>query len=470
MAYGNSKSVWPPIGILSLSSSLLARGYDVSIVDGILEGYEQDSPIDDNTFLMGLRPEELAGIILKHTPDVVGFSILFVNQIENALHTARIVRKYNSDIFLLWGGPIVTLKSQYFILIPEVDGIILGESDISGPEFIDKLQSKKARPIPGTGIRCSKGFELDIAFQPVHDLDILPLPARDLIDMRCYMDKVQYFKVLPKQLPATTIMTSRGCPFKCIFCSAPVLYNNSYRYRSPKNVLDEIDLLVNKYGIKEFIILDENFCVNRERTEKLIDLIIERDYGITWYAASGMHVMTLTEKILEKMVSSGLYKLKVSFESGNERVLKEIIHKNIDLKYGETIIKKAKELGLAVGANFILGFPWETRLEILDSFEYAKQLDLDFTLWTLATPYPHTHLTERAIKEGLLPNDFDFTDLIPGRAYFDLVDVSRAELEKWREEFWEKLNFCNAEKSRRYYQYALVNPNYRPPIKPDKSI
>lgn len=231
----------------------------------------------------------------------------------------------------------------------------------------------------------------------------------------------------------------------------------------------EIDHLVERYGIREIMIVDENFSVNKERTERILDLLIERDYDLSWFAMAGMNVMTLTEGLLEKMVRSGLYKLKVSFESGNERVLREVIRKNIDLKHGEKIIKRAKELDIAVGANFIIGFPWETRSEIMDSFEFAKRLDLDFTLWTLATPYPHTDLTMRAMQEGFLPPDFDFNDIRPGTAYFDLSDVCRAELERWRHEFWKELNFSSPQKTRRYYSYALENPNFKPPLKPGHS-
>jgi len=468
MPYGSSKTVWPPLGILSLAAVLREEKREIFVVDGILEGFDLDIPLDEHTFLMGLPPKDLAREILRHDPDVVGFSVLFMNQVDCALATARIIRNEAPDVFLLWGGPIPTLKPHEFGTGPEKDGLIFGEADLSAPMFLDELaQSGLKGNFPaGTGVRVPNGFRSDHSYQPVQDLDILPLPARDLVDMQRYMDKVKEFKVWPKSFPVTTIQTSRGCPNRCIFCSSPVLYRRKYRAFSPRRVIEEIDLLVERYSVSELMIVDENFSANPRRTEELIDLIIERGYQLTWFPMAGTHVMTLNERILEKMVRSGLYKLKVSFESGSERVLREVIKKPMDLHYGERMIKFAKSMGLPVGANFILGFPWETRADIMESYDFAKKLDLDFTLWSLASPYPYTELTERAKTEGLLPLEFDFSDLEPGRAYFDLPDVSREELERWWHEFWQDLNFPSPEKEARYYSYALPNPNYRPPKKP----
>ncbi len=468
MPYDSSKSIWPPMGLLNLAASLRRRGYDVNIIDGLLEGWALDIPLERDLFLFGLPPRDIVRKILETDPDVVGLSVLFVNQWEIACSIARLLKREMPDVFLLWGGPGVTLRADKMSKIPELDGVILGEADLSGPDYLDALnkEGRQASIPPGTGIRQPEGFLFNKNYQPIRDLDVLPLPARDLVDIHHYMERVKEHKVLPKNHPVTTIQTSRGCPNHCIFCSSPVLYRRSYKVRSPESVVEEMEHLVDTYGVRELMILDENFGANIRRTERLIDLMLERSLDITWYPMAGMHVMTLTEPLLEKMVQAGLYKIKVSFESGNARVLKEVIKKPMDLAYGERIIRAAKSLGLAVGANFILGFPWETFEEIMDTYELAKRLDLDFTLWTLATPYPHTELTKRAIAEGLLPDDFDFDDLKPGRAYFDIPGATRLELETYWNRFWKELNFPTPDKEGRYYRYALTNPDYRAPERP----
>src|SRR5208283_544538 len=148
----------------------------------ILEGFERDVPLSDNTFLMGLPAKELAELILSKDPAVVGFSVLFVNQLDCALETAKILRKEKTDLFLLWGGPIVTLKPEKFASLPEVDGFILGEADISGPHFLEIVskEGREGKLPPGTGMRRNDRFDVDISFQPVNKLDELPLPAREL--------------------------------------------------------------------------------------------------------------------------------------------------------------------------------------------------------------------------------------------------------------------------------------------------
>lgn len=467
LSYSSSKTVWPPLGLLSLAASLRGEGFTVSVIDGILEGFEGEIPLSDDTFLMGLPPRELAAKILARRADVVGLSVLFPNQVDCAIETARLLREADRSIFLLWGGPVVTLNSDQYTRLTEVDGIVLGEAEVSLPAYLRILS--EAGPDgqfpPGTGVRRGESLELNTEYSPVEDLDALPAPARDLVDLPRYMAKVRQFKVLPRQQPTTTIVSSRGCPHRCNFCSSPVLYRRSYRSRSPQNVIAEIDQLVGSYGVRELMFVDENFSANPTRTQQLLDLLIDRARDLTWFPMAGLNVMSVTEALLEKMARSGLYKVKFSFESGCERILREVIHKPMDIRHAERMVRAAKALGLPVGGNFILGFPQETRSDIMQSLEFAEKLDLDFTLWSIATPYRHTELADYAIEQGLLPEDFAFTALDPSRAYWDLADVTRAELEQWRYDFWRKLNFSSAEKSSRYYTYALQNSDYRPPDK-----
>jgi anaerobic magnesium-protoporphyrin IX monomethyl ester cyclase len=467
--YESGKFIWPPLGLMCLAATLRQAGHRVRIIDGILEGFDLDLPVSDEAYLLGLAPDELARRILDDDPDVVGMSLLFVNQIRPALAVARIIRAKKPDALLLWGGPIITMNPEKYAALPEIDALVVGEGDIVVPRFLANLakDGRAAALPPGCGIRRGDGqFQFGDAYGPVEDLNQLPMPARDLVDMDGYTAAIRHGKVLPRQLPASTMMTARGCPRRCTFCSAPVLYKRSYKMRSPELVLAEIDELVTGYGIREICILDENFAVNRKRVDRILDGLLERDYGISWYCASGIEIPTLTEDLLEKMARTGLYKLKMSFESANDRVLKELIKKPIDVAHGERIAVKAKELGLAVAANFIIGYPGETRAEIMDSFEFAKRVDFDLTMWNLATPYAHTELTEMAIADGHLAADFDYNEIKAGVAFFDAVDATKDELTRWRYEFWHDLHFSSPEKTERYHRYEPLNPAYVQPKRP----
>lgn len=464
-SYDSGKGIWPPLGLMCLAGALRDAGHEVSIVDAILEGFDRDIPVSKNAYLFGLPPEEIADRVLTHDPDVVGFSLLFVNQIRPAIATANIIRRQKPEALLVWGGPVITLNPGKYTAFPEVDAIVLGDAEVSLPRLLANLARDgfEAELAPGTGLRRPAGFNLHPDHEPIHDLDSLPMPARDLVDMPGYTAAIRKSKILPKQLPATTIMTARGCPRRCTFCSSPTLYKRSYKMRSPENVIAEIDFLVAHHGAREIVILDENFAVNRKRVDRILDLLIERDYGLTWYCASGIEIPTLNEALLEKMVRAGLYKLKMSFESANDRVLRDLIKKPIDVGHGERMTRKAKELGIAVGANFIIGYPGETRAEIFESFEFAKRVEFDFTLWNTATPYPNTELTKHAIEQGLLSDDFDYTELMPGKAFFAGADYTYDDLTRWRYEFWHNLHFTDAGRTERYHRYAAFNPVYRQP-------
>jgi radical SAM superfamily enzyme YgiQ (UPF0313 family) len=144
-------------------------------------------------------------------------------------------------------------------------------------------------------------------------------------------------------------------------------------------------------------------------------------------------------------------------------VLKELIKKPINVAHGERLVRKAQELGLPVGANFVIGYPGETRAEIMESFEFAKRVGFDFTLWNLATPYPNTELTEQAKLAKLLPDNFDYSELKPGVPFFDSFDVQKEELAAMRYNFWHELHFLTPEKAAIYHRYAAPNPNYIAP-------
>lgn len=465
-SYVSQKLALPPMGLLSLATSLRKSGRDVSVVDGILNGFDYDIPVDKDFYLLGLPPRELAREVLRHDPHVVAFSLLFGTQQKVAMATAEIIRQEAPDVLLLWGGAIPTLQPQNFTKNPLVDALILSEADLAIVALLDMLEREgpDGHLPPGCGVRTSDGFSLNSAYEVPLDLDGLGLPSRDIVDMQAYMDVYKKYSVFPKQFPATTIITSRGCPLRCTFCTSKHINTRRWRALSPEATLAEIDTLVEKYGIREFQLIDENFTANPKRAERIMDLLIERDYGLSWYMMAGTYVMTLNERLIEKMKEAGLYKLKVSFESGSERVLREVIDKPIKLDYGERMMKHAKSVGLPIGSAFIIGFPWETKEEIFESFEFAKRVDFDFTHWALAAPYPKTEMTRRAIDDGLLPENYDdlFEEKISDFAHFELKDATGDELRQWRRDFWQELHFSTPEKKQRFESFQLQNPNFEP--------
>ncbi|MFC1525527.1 B12-binding domain-containing radical SAM protein [Candidatus Latescibacterota bacterium] len=460
LKYPASKTVWPPLGILYLVATTRKAGYEVHFIDAMLEGFDLFTPFDDETHILGLPPDVAAERVLRSEPDLLAVSLQFQNHIDLTMEITDRIKQERPGCFILAGGPIVTLKPDKVMELQSIDGIVLGEGDTQMLEYIDNLNAGWSSHLPGCGIRLDEAVTLDRRYGNVDNLDSVPFPARDIVDMERYIEAIRKFKMLPRRPRATTMLSSRGCPNRCCFCASRVLCNRVYRARSASNVIAEIDELVERYGIEELIFFDENFSVSRSRTHELLDKIIERDYGICWYSSQGFALWTLDDEIIEKLARSGCYKIKFSVESGNERVLRDIIRKPVDLSKVPHIVAKCKEVGLVTGANFILGFPGETREELWDTYRFAKALDVDFTIFNVAMPYPQTDLCETAKELGYLPESYDFDQLNPGVANMDLPQFSKEELEKWYHEFWMELNFSTPEKEERYYRYAIRNPEY----------
>lgn len=468
MTWETNKYVWPPLGPLYLAAAIRNVGYEPSIVDSVLEGFDEIIPVNDEVYLLGLKPEELADKVLAQEPDVVGISWEFANQDWCVRKLAKIIRQRAPEVHITTGGPTATLRAERVFEIPEIDSAMWGDTDFRMPEFLDWLNSGSSDfGIMGSAVRMPDG---EIKSNPLthgkFPFDDAPRPARDLIDMDRYYEKIHQFKMHPKSWPATSMITSRGCPGNCVFCANPRLHGRYFVPRSPEMVVEEMIELVDKYGAKELVIFDENWSANPKRAERMLDLMIEADLGVSWYPQDSA-VWTMNDTILEKMAKSGCYRVKFSIESGNQRVLKEVIDKPVQLDMAKPVIARAQELGMAVGANFVIGFPDETREELLDSLEYAVDLDADFTVFNIATPFNHTRLTDQAIKNGLLPKDFNFDSLEPGITFWDIPGVSQEELRKWRYDYWMKCNFRTPEKEERYHRYSIKNPNFEPIVKPE---
>ncbi|MCD6575253.1 radical SAM protein, partial [Candidatus Aerophobetes bacterium] len=195
------------------------------------------------------------------------------------------------------------------------------------------------------------------------------------------------------------IMTSRGCPFSCIFCSSSQLFGKIWRARTPENVIEEIKLLKDKYEVKEIEFLDDTFTLNKKRAEKICDLLIEKNLGISWSCSS--RVDTINEALIEKLKKAGCHTIYVGIESGSQEIL-DIISKGITLTQAEKTIDLIKKVKLNSFATFIIGIPGETVKTIKKTINFAKKLSPSFVQFTICTPYPGTKLFEMAKEKGWL--------------------------------------------------------------------
>lgn len=227
------------------------------------------------------------------------------------------------------------------------------------------------------------------------DLDSLPFPARYLTPYQ------KYSSVLSKVQPITTMFTSRGCPYKCLFCNRPHL-GKIFRARSPKNVVDEMEEC-QKMGIKEVLIYDDTFTVNRKRVLDICQEIKERKLEIDWDVRTRPD--TVDEELLIDMKKAGCKRIHYGVEAGTQKIL-NVLRKGITLEKVEETFRLTKKIGLEVLAYFMIGSPTETKGDILQTIKFAKKLNPDFTHITITTPFPATDLYRLGLEQKVLPYDY----------------------------------------------------------------
>jgi magnesium-protoporphyrin IX monomethyl ester (oxidative) cyclase len=207
------------------------------------------------------------------------------------------------------------------------------------------------------------------------------------------------------------IITSRGCPAKCTFCSAYRVWGRKFRQRSPENVIAEMKDVKEQYGIQEIMFEDDNVTMNVNRAEKLFDLMIKEKLNFIWDTPNGVAVYALNERLLDKMKASGCYRVNMAIESGNQQVLDNIIKKPLNLERAKQLIKYAQGIGLYVNMFLIAGMPGETKEQIWDSIRFAEELGVYSAFMSVATPYVGSELYEICKNKGYIPADFSLDDL-----------------------------------------------------------
>lgn len=423
---------------LGLLASMIRDKYDVSIIDAEMEG---------------LSAEDFSRKIRALSPNILGISINTNEYTQAGLIAAEIAQKTIPNLNTVIGGVSATSNPLPIIRDSHVDFVVVGEGEYVFGELCNFLTQGGNFPQKGVWYK-NNGKIVDrgrVDF--IKDLDALPFPAYDLVDFMKYATTVQRESVdRPREMPYARIITSRGCSFNCCFCEVGSISGKKVRFRSLENVTKEIEWLIEDYGVRSISFDDDNLTVNRERTENLFQMMIERKYGLKWNNPATA-IFTLDDKMLDLMKESGCTYLGVAIESGVERVLKEVIHKPVNLRKVQETIKKIKAREIDVSANFIVGFPGETWGEIRQTFRYAEDIGADYCKFFIATPLPNTELYEMARREGYLKRGFDFNTHLWTNGWIKGGKEFRPQdLRILRAYEWDRINFSSPEKIKKIAQ------------------
>ena len=388
-----SDHVAPDIGLGYLATWLRKEGHEVLILDA------------NN---LGFYFEQLRQEIASCKPDLVGIK-LFTQDINSVRETLGMIKEINPGIITVVGGAHPSALPEHTLrTLPAADFAFKGEAEIGFPELVKCLPCKDLSEVPGLVWR--DGDKIRVNCQVfVQNLDELGMPAWDLIDPRNYRDTAETFRM---GFPAAPISITRGCPFPCTYCAGSTISGKPIRTRSIENVLEEMAYLIQNFGVKEFNIADDNFTHNRKVVEEFCRGIITKGWDIHWSGSTGIRLDSLDEDILNLMKKSGCYSFYVGIESGSQRVL-DLMKKRLSLGQIRKGVEMISESGILVSGFFIIGYPGETREEILETIAFARSLPLFKAHFFHFTALPATEAYEQLLREGKIkgPDDSMFMDV-----------------------------------------------------------
>lgn len=373
----------PPLGIGYVASVLEKAGYSVHVCD------MQARKISIGDFGKVLR---------DMVPKVIGISFM-TPMYNEAVALGKIIKDFNPHIPVIAGGPHVSALPGEILEEGGADYVVIGEGEHTVLELINYLVGSgkaEVEDIRGIAYRENGHVKITPKRDLIQDLDALPFPAWHLFDMKYYSISSLGGE---SKLPVFPLLTSRGCPSKCIFCSSNIIHGSKFRFRSAKNVYQEIKYLEAEFGAKQFDFVDDSVTVRKDRIVKLCEYLQQDDSEIHWMCNS--RVNTVSEDLLTLMAKSGCRRIDFGVETGNPEILKRL-KKGINLRQAELAHRYAKKAGMTVSTFFMVGNLGETFEHVKDTADFAQTLDTDYPSATICTPFPGTELYEICRKNNLL--------------------------------------------------------------------
>lgn len=391
----NITGIYPPLGFAYIASVLRNAGYQVTILDNQI---------------LRLHNDFLKNEIKKIAPDVVLLSAMTPLWPE-LIMLGKLIKDVSPQIIIGVGGPHLTVYPRESLSNKDFDFGVYGEGEATILEVIRTIQEgKDLDGIKGSIFRKNGKIVINPPREAIDDLDSIPFPAIELLPYKKYF-------ALPVRHPFFTMITSRGCPYTCKFCFQG--YLGRYRARSPENVLEEIEVLVNKYKVQEIVIFDETFAVEEERALKICELINKKRLNFKWDIRT--RVDLLNKRVLKFLKSGNCHRIHLGIESGNQEILDKI-GKGISVSEIKEKIELAKKFGFELRGYFMLAYPGETERSIHKTIQFAKSLPLDWASFTITIGLPGTEIYKEALKRKYFPIDYwsEYTkgNILNSKPYF----------------------------------------------------
>lgn len=396
-----------PMGLAYIAAVLEKEGIEVQVQDFLVATYS---------------PEKSARKIAEYAPEIVGINSVTLNYpiASKILHDCK---RLDGNIVTVIGGPHVSFTPRETLEeAPWIDVVVMGEGEYT---MLEIAQGKELRDIDGIAFRENNRTIVNKPRQWIENLDELPHPARGLFPLS------KYRALLNK----CGLITSRGCPFNCIFCVGHKMVGKRARFRNPKLIVDEIEEILNN-GFKAINIVDDLFTINRKHVYAVCDEIMTRKLKFDWTVFS--RVDTVNRELLARMKEAGCYFICYGVESGNKQIL-DTAKKKITPQKTKEAVKLSKEAGIRPLASFIIGLPGETKETLHQTVDFAKELGTDYGFHLLA-PFPGTEVRDKANEYGIRILTDDWLKYDANQAIVKTDGVTAQDLNEVDREYWETID------------------------------
>lgn len=426
----------PPLGLAYLGAQLKRFNYEVCILDVLVEGYEHEQ-VSDNTILYGLPEDQVRKRIRAFDPDLIGVSCLFSNRGKEALRLCEISKQEIPEAHVMMGGQHPSGFPK-LVTYPFVDYMMFGESENSLIELLEAINTGSDLGKVSQIILKKDGGYWKSRQLRLPDVAVTPYPAWDLVKLEKYWAAgLSEYEVNDEGEKRFMVMiSSRGCPHACGFCTAPMMTERRYKYRRLEDIVKEIRLYADKYGTREIHFWDDNFFINKRRTKELLRGLVEATPEVSYQVPSGAEVNALDEEMIDLMARARFKKVFMAVESPNEEIQSTHIEKKVKLHRVRELVGKLRSVGIISEGSFMVGFPHETRQQVDETFRKVKEFGFDRISISIVNPLPGTALYEQCEREGLLPPDFDPQDIRWSTENIILEGIERGYLGKRRREVW----------------------------------
>lgn len=392
--YGSYKSVGsylPPYGLLSIAAMLEQHGHIVRVIDA-------DSR-------RGLNFEEIRLEIEHFKPEIIGMTCYSIGR-QSLIETSKYIRDICPAIQIV-GGPHVTVLPEDLCHFQTIDICVYGEGENTMLDIVNHyLDQKELTGIKGTVYRQNGQIRKAPPRDLIADLDILPYPAFHLLDN---LHDYRPMQLTYKRRPVMTLVSGRGCPYKCIFCTN--IWGNKVRLNSAEYIVGLIKKMMRDFGIKEIIFGEDSFAIDALRLNELCDRLIEEKLNICWSCACNLR--SLNKPLLQKMKRAGCWLISVGIESGNDEVLK-FIRKPVRVEEARQVAAWVDEVGILLNGFFMINHPIDTKETIRQTINFAKELPLFTASFSILFLKPGSKVREIAHEYGTVNYDYCLSTGHPG--------------------------------------------------------